>query len=120
MNNLSRTTVAATALVALLTPTPTMPCRIWSTTSRIDLPIVCPASGKQDATVNGGGASCGRCGCDLPAVREVLRAAVVLLVQARSAMTKGAWDAALACATRSWALALRPRARAWHFWRQRR
>ena len=58
--------------------------------------------------MNGGGASCGRCGCDLPAVLEVLRAAVVLLVQARSAMRKGAWDAALACATRSWALALRP------------
>lgn len=75
--------------------------------------IACPACGKKDASTSiagrfettATGDTCGRCGCDLSALRDVRNAAWALLVLAKTAMADGAWAVALAHATRSWALA---------------
>lgn len=70
--------------------------------------ITCPACAKRPVEVDAANATCGRCGCDLSIVRDVLQAATGLLQLAKSDLERGDWSAALVHAERSWALTHTP------------
>lgn len=63
--------------------------------------IACPACGKSQP---GAGDNCQRCGCELRALREVLRAAARLAAAAATRLRAGQYAPALALAERSWRL----------------
>lgn len=66
--------------------------------------IVCPACGKTSTSPPTAVYACERCGADLSRLRDIQQSATVLLVRAKSALTRGQCHDALAYAAQSWSL----------------